>query len=91
MSEVSPEWAEITANKPFIMDLGFQPGTVQRSTSEEPLPLGQFAAFLPIPNQARHQIVEVSQDVEYLKRKYGVPEDHVLRVAAPQPPAASLE
>jgi len=77
------EWTQLTKGRPFIADLGYKPDVLTPIASGPPMELGRFAAFLPLPSQDRHQIVEVSQDVEYLKQKYGVSDDGVFRVGAP--------
>lgn len=87
MTDEEPEsaarigWEELTKGRPFVTDLGHQPDYVQRMPEGPPMLMGQYAVFLPLPeDDRRHQIVEVSHDLEHLKKKYGVADDAVLSV-----------
>jgi hypothetical protein len=51
--------------------------------SVSPVVMGRYIAFVPIEGYARHQVVEVSGDLDYLKQKYGASESLVLRIGKP--------
>ncbi len=58
----------------FISDLG-ETQTIQRNDKE--ITLGQYAVWAPISGTSRHQIVEVSDDLDYLMKKYDISKDNV--------------
>jgi hypothetical protein len=69
------EWTRLTGNQVFISDLG------KNQTQEiggEPMVIGRYAVWAPIPKTERHQVVEVGEDIAYLMEKYQVPSDLVL-------------
>jgi hypothetical protein len=75
--DTEPDWEDLTRGQPFVTDLGFEPNYLQPMPSGPPMIMGRYAVFVPVEGQARHQIAEVSGDLDYLKQKYGVPESLV--------------
>jgi hypothetical protein len=78
-----PDWETLTRGQPFVTDLGFEPNYLQPMPSGPPMVMGRYSVFLPIEGQPRHQIVEVSGDLDYLKRKYRVSDSLVFRIGKP--------
>lgn len=68
------EWYEYMQDQVFITDLGenqiMKMGSEQRS-------LERYAAWSPVKNSKSHQVIEVSQSLEYLMEKYGVSRERV--------------
>lgn len=71
------DWTKLTAHRAFISDLG-ESQTVE--INGEKTPLGRYAAWTPVPQTDRHQVVEVSGDLEALKLKYKVSSDFVFEL-----------
>ncbi len=76
---IPSEWHELTSQKSFILDLGFTPehAPVKEKDGTEHS-LERYAVFMPIPKQRKHQIVEVSANLQALQGKYKVPDDMVM-------------
>lgn len=66
------EWTKLMAGQVFMTDLGAQPP----SDADRP-DVGRYAVWSPMANSDRHQIVEVGTDLNYLQKKYGVPDDRL--------------
>ena len=58
----------------FISDLG-ETQTIRQNDKE--ITFGQYAVWAPISGTSRHQIVEVSDDLNYLMKKYDISKDNV--------------
>ena len=72
------ELEEMFAGKFFISDLG----TVQKiALADGQMSLMQYAAWAPVADEAKHQIVEISCSLEHLMQKYNVPPERVCTVA----------
>lgn len=69
---------EVFAGVLFISDLG-ETQTVQNNGEE--ISIGQYAVWAPISGTTRHQIVEVSDNLDYLMEKYNIPKDNICRLA----------
>jgi hypothetical protein len=80
MNHADSDWNELAAGKPFIVDLGINPEISGLLKDAPTKTMGRFGAFVPVPNMNRHQIVEVSDDLEHLKVQYGVSDELVLRM-----------
>lgn len=61
--------SELFDNQFFLMDIGI---TQTAKLKGENVEVGRYAAFSPNKDQKGHQVVEVSNDVEYLCRKYHI-------------------
>ncbi len=71
-------WDEMFSGKSFISDLGKE----QEIEGENgTVVLNRFAAWMPLPGGKSHQIVEISDNCEFLREKYGVPHDRVCTLA----------
>lgn len=68
---------EMFAGVLFISDLG-ESQTVQRD--EEEITFGQYAVWAPISGTTRHQIVEVSENLNYLMEKYNISKDNICKL-----------
>lgn len=68
---------EVFAGVLFISDLG-EPQTVQNDGEE--ISIGQYAVWAPIIGTTRHQIIEVSENLDYLMEKYDIPSDNVCKL-----------
>ncbi len=81
MTDTTLDWHMLTTGHRFIVNLGFAPSTTVKIPGGPPMIMGQFAAFQPLPTDGeKHQIIEVSGDLEYLKEKYSIPHDLVFDV-----------
>lgn len=69
---------EVFAGVLFISDLG-ETQTVQNNGEE--ISIGQYAVWAPISGTTRHQIVEVSDNLDYLMEKYNISKDNICRLA----------
>ena len=58
----------------FISDLG-ETQTIRQNDKE--ITFGQYAVWAPISGTSRHQIVEVSDDLSYLMKKYDISKNNV--------------
>lgn len=65
---------EVFAGVLFISDLG-ETQTVENDGEE--MSVGQYAVWAPIRGTTRHQIIEVSENLDYLMEKYNIPSDNV--------------
>lgn len=73
------DWEEHVGGRPFISSLTFQRARACETGERLPVLVGKHAVFLPLPEEPnRHQIVEVSANLHYLKTKYSVDDDAVL-------------
>lgn len=68
---------EVFAGVLFISDLG-EAQTVEIDNKE--INMGQYAVWAPISGTTRHQIVEVSENLQYLMEKYNIPNDNVCKL-----------
>lgn len=72
------EWEKMFSGKYFISDLG----TAQMVKSDDgQVSLMQYAAWAPIEDGAKHQIVAISCDLDLLMQKYDIPPERVCTVA----------
>lgn len=72
------KWSELMKNKPFITDMGVSRTSV---INDEEVTVGRYAVWSPVSNSTGHQVVEVGEDLDELKRKYSIPEERVCRLA----------
>lgn len=66
-------WQDTFSGKNFISDLG---GEQKVENSDKEITLSRYAAWVPI-GEKKHQIVEISDDLQMLMEKYSVPQDRV--------------
>lgn len=72
------EWEKLFSGKYFISDLG----TAQMVKSDDgQVSLMQYAAWAPIEDGTKHQIVAISCDLDLLMQKYDIPPERVCTVA----------
>ena len=88
MEQQNVQWNELTSGKPFITDLGDSIQNLNGVNETIKGEIGRYAAFMPVPGQKRHQIVEISKDLEFLILKYGVSRELVF-VVGYNPPTES--
>lgn len=69
------KWEELFFGKCFISDLGDE--QVVENDNKEQIVLGRYAAWAPISGCKNHQIVEISDNLEELMKKYNIPQDRV--------------
>lgn len=69
------KWEEMFLGKCFISDLGEE--QVVENNNKEKILLGRYAAWAPISGCKNHQIVEISDDLAALMKKYNIPQDRV--------------
>lgn len=67
------EWEKHTKGRMFISDLG-------QSMAAPGLKMSRYAVWKPNEEGEKHQIVEVSADINYLKRKYHLENSDILKV-----------
>lgn len=72
------KWSELMKNKPFITDMGVSRTSV---INDKEVTVGRYAVWSPVSNSTGHQVVEVGEDLDELKRKYSIPEERVCRLA----------
>lgn len=72
------KWEEIMGKKAFITDVGENRNAV---IEEQDVIVGRYAVWSPITNSKNHQVIEVGENLEYLKNKYHIPEERVCRLA----------
>ena len=65
---------ELFKGKAFITDLGASQITENKG---ERLEVGRYAVWSPFQDADGHQIIEVSDNLNMLKEKYGINEDRV--------------
>ncbi len=70
------EWTEFAEGKNFITDLGENVALTEGQAGF------RYAIWIPENGTNRHQIVEVSNDIEALKKKYDVPCEMIMKVIA---------
>lgn len=75
------EWEKLMKNKVFITDLGESQNAIIK---EQQVKVGRYAVWSPIANSKNHQVIEVSETLEYLQQKYHIPEDRICRLTACQ-------
>lgn len=61
--------SELLDNQFFLMDIGITQTVKQK---DETVEVGRYAAFSPNKDQKGHQVVEISNDAEYLCQKYNI-------------------
>lgn len=71
-------WSELMQNKAFITDMGISRTSV---INGEEVTVGRYAVWSPVTNSQSHQVIEVGEDLDELKRKYGIPEERICRLA----------
>ncbi len=62
-------WAEYAQGRVFISDLGED--KIVDTKEAASILMGRYAVWKPIPRTNRHQVVEISSDLEFLQKKYG--------------------
>lgn len=72
------EWSELMKNKAFITDMGISRTSV---IDGKEVTVGRYAVWSPVTNSRSHQVVEVGENLDELKRKYNIPEERVCRLA----------
>lgn len=72
------EWSELMKNKAFITDMGISRTSV---IDGKEVTVGRYAVWSPVTNSRSHQVVEVGEDLDELRRKYNIPEERVCRLA----------
>lgn len=72
------DWTELMKNKIFITDLGENQMSV---IGEKEVTVGRYAVWSPSKNSRNHLIIEVSENLEELQKKYSVPDNRVCRLA----------
>lgn len=72
------EWGELVAGIGFITDLGSD-HVIRVNDAEQTL--GRYAVWMPLPDQTKHQVVEVGTQVEDLMEKYSIPKECVYTLA----------
>lgn len=72
------KWEELMENKAFITDLGENQCSV---IEKQEMIVGRYAVWSPLRNSKNHQVIEVGENLEYLRKKYQIPEDRVCRLA----------
>lgn len=65
---------ELFEGKIFITDLG---ASQLAENGDEKIEVGRYAVWSPFKDADGHQIVEVSDNLDILKEKYGINEDRV--------------
>ena len=68
------KWSDMMNNKVFITDLGEAPDI---AFDEEGIRLGRFAVWSPLSNSQNHQIIEVGEDLQELRKKYNIPQERI--------------
>lgn len=72
------EWEKLMKDKVFITDLGESGSSV---IGNQETVVGRYAVWSPLTNSKNHQVIEVGENLEYLRKKYRIPEDRVCRLA----------
>lgn len=72
------EWEKLMKDKVFITDLGESGSSV---IENQETVVGRYAVWSPLTNSKNHQVIEVGENLEYLRKKYRIPEDRVCRLA----------
>lgn len=72
------EWEKLMKDKAFITDLGERQGPLEEDTETA---VGRYAVWSPLTNSKNHQVIEVGENLEYLRKKYRIPEERVCRLA----------
>lgn len=72
------KWEELMEEKAFITDLGAEQESVVEGQETT---VGRYAVWSPLTNSKNHQVVEVAENLEYLRKKYRIPEERVCRLA----------
>ena len=70
-------WKKLVGNRAFISDLGKSHEAEIGETI-----VGRYAVWVPVEGSERHQVIEVSDDLDALQQKYGVPIELVLKLGA---------
>lgn len=66
--------SELFENQFSLMDISVTQTTAVKDKTVE---VGRYAAFSPNKDQKGHQVVEVSNDVQYLCKKYNVTAENI--------------
>lgn len=72
------DWSELMKDKAFITDLGESQTTV---VEEKEMIVGRYAVWSPLRGSQNHQVIEVGEDLAFLKKKYGIPEERVCHLS----------
>lgn len=72
------KWEELMENRAFITDLGKSQNAV---VQEQEMTIGRYAVWSPLTNSKNHQVIEVGENLEYLRKKYHIPEERVCHLA----------
>ena len=72
-------WKKLFGNRAFISDLGKSHEAEIGGTKTI---VGRYAVWVPVEGSERHQVIEVSDDLDALQQKYGVPIELVLKLGA---------
>lgn len=70
--------SELFENQIFLMDIGVTQSVRLEDATVE---VGRYAAFSPNKEQKGHQVVEVSNNLQYLCDKYHISEDRLCVLA----------
>ena len=71
------EWEEVNKGKKFISDLGKSSNITVGDVTQL---MGRYAVWVPT-DDGRHQVVEVGDNVEILKKKYDIPQERIYLAA----------
>ena len=72
------DWESLMRNRAFITDLGENLDSV---IEDGETVAGRYAVWSPLTNSKNHQVIEVGENLEYLRKKYRIPEERVCRLA----------
>ncbi len=72
------KWEEVFAGKCFISDLG---AVEKIELGHGQVSLMQYAAWAPVDGGTKHQIVEISCNLDHLMEKYDIPPERICTVA----------
>ena len=72
------DWSQMMKNKTFITDMGISRISV---IDGKEVTVGRYAVWSPVTNSQGHQVIEVGENLDELKRKYSIPEERVCRLA----------
>ena len=72
-------WSELTQNENFITDMG--PGQIyQDKKTSKKQHLARYAVWIPTKDPEKHAIAEVSDDLNYLRKKYKIKTDDIFQL-----------
>ncbi len=72
------EWEKLMKDKAFITDLGENQNPLTENTE---MVVGRYAVWSPLTNSKNHQVIEVGENLEYLRKKYHIPVDSARNLA----------